>query len=97
MPWAFYGDFSGVHLFTNPSGLDIRPTRFDATALAWQQIGASAPEMVRKLRLAMLVHGVDLNARASGVLSSAHSDDDVAQTIEALRGAIGMLKADGDL
>ena len=97
VPWAFYGDFSGVHLFTNPARLDIRPTRFDATSLPWQQIAASSPEAVRKLRLAMLVRGVDLNARASGVLSAAHSDDDVAQTIEALRGAIAMLKDDGDV
>jgi len=58
---------------------------------------AGSAEAVRKLRLAMLVHGVDLNARASGVLSAAHSDDDVAQTIEALRGAIAMLKDDGDI
>ena len=97
VPWAFYGDFSGVHLFTNPARLDFAPTRFDATSLPWQQIGASSPEAVRKLRLAMLVHGVDLNARASGVLSTAHSDEDVAQTIAALRGAIAMLKDDGDV
>ena len=62
-----------------------------------QQIAASSAEAVRKLRLAMLVHGVDLNARASGVLSSVHGDDDVAQTIDALEGAIGMLKDDGDV
>ena len=97
VPWAFYGDFSGVHLFTNPARLDIQPTRFDATVLPWQQIGTSSAESVRKLRLAMVVHGVDFNTRATAVVSAAHGDDEVAQTIEALRGAIAMLKDDGDI
>jgi glutamate-1-semialdehyde 2,1-aminomutase len=97
VPWAFYGTFSGFHLFTNPDGLDITPTAFDAGALSHQQLTAASKETVRKFRLAMLVHGVDFNARCDGVVSTAHGDADLAATVDALRGSLAMLRREGEV
>ncbi len=97
VPWAFYGDFSAVHLFTNPDGLDVTPSRFDPFAYSYQQLKASLPEAIRKLRLAMMINGVDLHGRAGGLTSSIHSADDVAQTVDAFRASLAMLRSDGEL
>jgi glutamate-1-semialdehyde aminotransferase len=53
--------------------------------------------LVNKLRLAMLINGVDLNPRGGGLLSCTHTDDDVANTTAAFREAIRMLKQEGEL
>ena len=50
-----------------------------------------------KLRLAMVVNGVDLNGGASCMLSTAHSADDLANTAEAFRASLAMLKDDGEI
>ncbi len=37
--WAVYGTYSGLHIFTNPDGADIVPSRFDAAAFIPQMMG----------------------------------------------------------
>ena len=49
------------------------------------------------LRLALLLHGVDVNGRLGGFTSASHTEADIAETIEAWRGAIAMLRAEADL
>jgi len=46
------------------------------------------------LKWALFNHGVDL-MNTGGMLSSAHTDDDIAATIEAFRAALGDLRAEG--
>ena len=46
------------------------------------------------LRWALYNHGVDLMG-AGGMVSSAHTDEDVGRTVEAFRSAIGDLRAEG--
>ncbi len=96
-PWAFYGEFSALHLFTNPQRLEIGPTEFDAAALPAKQLTAVDKEALHKLRLAMLVNGVDLNPRCGGVLSATHGAAEIAQTVAALRDSLAMLKREGGL
>ena len=97
MPWAAYGEFSSVHVFTNPQGLDVDPLNFDPFAYRYDQIKREKSEVVRKLRLAMVVHGVDLSGAASCLLSAVHSADDLAKTTAAFRASLAMLKDDGEI
>ena len=95
--WAVYGTYSGFHLFANPSGLDIGPYSFDPTKIPLEDMKNQPKSLVNRLRLAMLVNGVDLNPRGGGLLSCTHTADDVADTASAFREAIRMLKQEGEL
>ena len=95
--WAVYGTYSGFHLFANPSGLDIGPYSFDPTKIPLEDMKNQPKSLINRLRLAMLVNGVDLNPRGGGLLSCTHTADDVADTAAAFREAIRMLKQEGEL
>ena len=45
----------------------------------------------------MLNHGVDMNGWPGGLISSAHGEADLTQTIEAFRTTLRDLRAEGDL
>ena len=50
-----------------------------------------------KLRLALLLAGVDLSNKPGGTVSAAHTQQDLDHTAGALREAIGMLRREGEL
>ena len=60
VPWAAYGTFSGFHIFTNPAQREIDPQTFEASAIEWREIKQNPPGVSDKLRLAMLINGVDI-------------------------------------
>lgn len=95
--WAAYGTFSGFHVFTNPKRREIVPGAFDPADFSFDELKNFDADMVRKLRLALMVGGVDIQGRPGGVISAAHGEAELARTVEAFRGAIRMLKEDGDL
>ena len=97
VPWAAYGEYSAVHVFTNPQGLSVDPLNFDPSAYRYDQIMRDKSEVVCKLRLAMVINGVDLAGAASCMLSAVHGDDDLTKTTDAFRTALAMLKDDGEL
>jgi glutamate-1-semialdehyde 2,1-aminomutase len=51
-------------------------------------------ELMRPLRWALFNHGVDLMGNG-GMVSSVHGDSEVADTVDAFRGAVGDLRAEG--
>jgi len=93
-PWAIYGEHSFFHLHSNPRGDAIRPTTFDASTLKLESIKGKDERLLSKLRLAMLVHGVDLKGFRGGIVSAAHTEADVAFTLEAWRKSLRDLKAE---
>jgi glutamate-1-semialdehyde 2,1-aminomutase len=95
--WAAYGTFSGLHLFTNPKGRSIRPSDFDPLALPYAELKARDARLTHRLRLAMLVQGVDFNSWPGAILSAALGAEDLAVTIDAFREALRMLRREGDL
>jgi glutamate-1-semialdehyde 2,1-aminomutase len=97
VPWSVYGTYSGFHLFVNPSGLEIGPYSFDPTKVPLEDLKIQPKGLVNKLRLAMLVNGVDLNPRGGGLVSCTHTAADVANTAQALREALRMMKLEGEL
>ena len=96
LPWACHGEFSSFYLFLNPQGLAVEPGNFDASAHGAEIFKAKSP-LLTKLRLALLVNGVDLNGKPGGTVSAAHDEADIEHAAEALRAAIEMLRAEGDL
>ena len=98
VPWAIYGESSLFHIFTNPQKLAITPGEFDATAYDYETFAPDPRAMLlAKLRLGMLIHGVDLKGSRGGLLSAVHDDDDVERTTEAWRKSLRMLKEEGEL
>ena len=93
-----YGVHSFFNFFTNPENRDIRPTTFDAGAVPVEWFKTDKREsLLAKMRLAMLVCGIDLKSWRGGIVSSAHTDADVDATVTAWRKWLRMLKDEGDL
>lgn len=97
LKWSVYGTYSGFHLFVNPERRDITPHGFDPYACSMEELKAQPAQLNNRMRLALLANGVDTNPRLGGLLSSTHTDTDVAETVAAWREALAMLKAEGEL
>jgi len=96
--WAVYGTYSGFHIFTNPEGLDI--TAEDITACRYDHRvlkKPARPELLAKLRIGMLLGGVELFVWPGGPTSSVHNDEDLDRTVVAFRETLRMLKAEGEI
>ncbi len=76
--------------------MEINPLNFDAATQPIPVMEKAGDHAVAGLfRLALLVNGVDVNSKPGAIVSAAHSDDDITETAEATRRALGMLKAEG--
>ena len=96
LDWVCYGDFSKVRVFpdydgTRPGGQDgYIPFNNDFDQLT-RDFGR---ELNYAFRCALLVGGVDWMGW-SGMPSAAHTDDDIARTVQAFSQAIDLLRTDG--
>lgn len=97
VPWAAYGTFSGVHIFTNPKGRALRPSDFDPFSVPYSELKARQNDIVHRVRIAMLLHGVDFNNWPGGTVSAVLSPQDEADTVDAFREALLLLRREGDL
>jgi glutamate-1-semialdehyde 2,1-aminomutase len=97
VPWVAYGSFSGFSLFLNPQQRSLAPSRFDASAIPWQELTAGSKALAQRMRLALLVNGVDVNSRLGGFISATHGPDELAATVAGFRGALAMLREEGEL
>jgi len=98
VPWAVYGVHSFFNFYTNPENREMRPTTFNAEAVPVEWFKADKRErLLEKMRLAMLVYGVDLKSWRGGIVSSAHTQADVDLTLDAWRRSLRALKEEGDL
>lgn len=96
--WAVYGQHSIFHIFTNPANRPMRPTRFDAASVQAELLEPDQREdMLNKLRVALLLHGIDLLGWRGGVVSAAHTDAEVERTVEAWRASLRMMREEGEL
>jgi len=97
VPWAVYGEFSVFHIFTNPNGRAIKPDAFDPLDYGFEELTTKPKELIHKLRLAMLINGVDFTGWPGGIVSIAHTAEDIAATAEAFARALHMLRQDGEI
>lgn len=96
-PWSAYGTSSGFHVFLNPDSRPIDPCRFDPYEVPAAELKRSAEKLAGRLRLALLLHGVDVNGRIAGVVSATHGEAETDATLTAFREAIRMLRAEREL
>lgn len=101
VPWASYGEFSAFHLFTNPNGRALSPGNtagdFDPHGLSFEELKGNAPGAVQKLRLAMILNGVDITGWPGGTIAAVHSDEDLQHTADAFRESLKMMRAEDAL
>jgi glutamate-1-semialdehyde 2,1-aminomutase len=94
--WAVHGSYSGMHIFTNPEGDDIVPSRFDAAAFIRKMIDKPRGEGITgQVRMGLLVNGVDMNSGPSGTISAMHGEEEMAVTVDAFRATVRALKREG--
>ena len=68
---AAYGLHSAVYVYTNPNGNDLDPQTFDALRYSLTTLrGMKKGDVVRKLRLALLLNGVDISSKPGGLTTS---------------------------
>lgn len=95
--WGMYGTFSGFHTFLGAPGVTVRPGAFVPETQPMPVLKSQPAGLSHKLRLALLVNGVDVNGRIGGFVSATHTADDVTHAAGAFREAIRMLRAEGEL
>lgn len=97
VPWAFYGQFSIFHLFVQADRPVADPFAFDPLSIPATVMKDRPKELIRQLRLAMLVNGVDLNPGCGGLLSSTHGPAEIETTIAAFTESLAMLRRAGEI
>ena len=96
--WIVYGTFSGFHIYTNPAGESTSVEDIESGVIDYRQLKARLrPDLLTKLALGMLAHGVEIFGWPGGVTSAVHSDDDLEQTVDAFRRTLRMLAEEGEL
>jgi glutamate-1-semialdehyde 2,1-aminomutase len=94
--WAVHGSYSGFHIFTNPKGADITPATFDPYEfIPAMMTHGKGDGVAHKLRMGMLVNGVDMNGGPSGVNSATHGEEELATTVGAFRSTIRAMRREG--
>lgn len=96
-PWACYGTFSGFQIFLNTQKRAIDPVNFDPFAVPFMELKAAPGPLVDRLRMAMMLNGVDLSGWPGGLVSAVHTADDMAHTLAAFKSALARLKDEPDL
>jgi glutamate-1-semialdehyde 2,1-aminomutase len=97
VPWAAYGTFSGFHVYLNSKQRPLDPEHFDPLELDYRDLSTHTKPLARKVRLAMLVNGVDINGRLGGFASATHGPGELEHTVGAFRSALEMLREEGEL
>ncbi len=92
VPWAVYGQSSVFHIFLNPEKRAIAADTFDPQSVTPEELTWKPAELLRQLRLAMLVEGVDLSGWPGGLVSAAHDEHTVEETSLAFAKALRRLK-----
>ena len=96
--WCVYGEFSAIHIFTNPQRESITPRDILDGRIHWKTLKSGAtPELVHKIRLGFLCQGVDVNGWPGGQTSAVHDGDDVDRTLVAFEKVLKQLAEEGDL
>ncbi|MBX7166347.1 MAG: aminotransferase class III-fold pyridoxal phosphate-dependent enzyme [Pirellulales bacterium] len=96
--WIVYGSFSGFHIWPNPERLPLSAEQIEAGHYDYRVLKARPrPELLTKLRLGMLIHGVEIFSWPGGPTSAVHTDADLEQTVGAFAATLKMLREEGEL
>ena len=95
LDWVAYGEFSGVKILPGYQG--PRPNADDFIPYGGDYLKLDGPrdkKLAHAFRCGLLLHGVD-SPGMSLWTSAAHSDADVAKTVQAVAATVAMLKEEG--
>jgi glutamate-1-semialdehyde 2,1-aminomutase len=91
--WIAYGTFGGFHVFLNPQQITTNRAEIEAGVHSYATLKApNDPALAMKVRLGVLLHGVDIQGWPGSPVSTAHTPEDREQTIDAFRQTIGLLR-----
>ena len=96
--WVSYGTFGGFHVFLNAK--NIRTTREEIESGKFDLATITAnvrPTLAMKLRVGLLLHGVDIQPWPGAPVSAVHGEEEMQRTAEAFRQTIRMLKKEGEI
>jgi glutamate-1-semialdehyde 2,1-aminomutase len=96
VPWAVYGTFSGFHIFLNPDRRSV-DVSFDALRVPPDELKATPRPLADKLRLALLINGIDLGGWMGGLVSAQHGEPEMRDTVAGFSRALAMLKDEGEM
>ncbi len=95
LDWAVYGEFSGIKLLIGHGEKEARAADFNPYAWDYRKLkGGNNAQLLTPLRCGLLLNGVDL-ASNGGMTTSAHTEADIAQTVQAFEQTIDWMKAEG--
>jgi glutamate-1-semialdehyde 2,1-aminomutase len=83
--WLAYGQFSGLHIFTNPRGRDASVADIYSGKVSLDELKGGAPaDVIHQLRCGLIVGGADIFPWPGGCVSAVHSEEDIERTAQAL-------------
>ncbi|WP_220124981.1 aspartate aminotransferase family protein [Roseovarius sp. TE539] len=97
--WHVHGRHSAFHICLAPALVDLLPDPDDARLASLGRAGLQAqpPDIARLLRLALNLQGVDFSGWPGGLVSAAHTQVDIEETVAAFANALDMLRGEGVL
>jgi glutamate-1-semialdehyde 2,1-aminomutase len=98
VPWVVYGTYSGFHFFFNSDRQELSAEEISSGKLDYRVLKARpSATLLTKLRLGMLIHGVEIFSWPGGPTSACHNDRDLQRTADALRETVRMLKDEDEI
>lgn len=95
LDWVIYGEFSGIRLLVGHSEMDMRTGDFDPYTWDYLKLKENSdPELLTSLRCGLLLNGIDL-ASNGGMTTAAHTEEDIANTVDAFEQTLDWMKTDG--
>jgi len=98
VPWFAYGTYSGFHVFMNPEQRAISLTDIEAGRVDYRAFKTPPRKSLAvKLRVGMLLHGVEIFSWPGGPTSAVHTEDDLQHTVNAFARTVAMLREEGEI
>ena len=98
VPWISYGTYGGFHVFLNPSNISTSPEEIESGKFDHETLKAAVkPSLAMKLRVGLLLHGVDIQPWPGAPVSAVHTAEDMQQTVDAFRQTIRMLQSEHEI
>lgn len=92
--WRAYGEFSDFHLYRG----DASTEDIYGGKVPWQALKGAIPlDLVNRIRAGFLLNGVDIASWPGGLVSAAHTSEDVERTVAAFEATFDALAAEGSL
>ena len=98
VPRIAYGSFGGFHVFLNSQRIDTTREEIESGKFNHQTLLSPVkPALMMKLRVGLLLCGVDILPWPGALVSAVHTPDDMQRTVDAFRQTIRMPRKEGEV